>query len=98
MNKKVSPAIAQKLEHAYNLFNQGFVSEAEDAATQILKKIPNESYALHLLGILKLKESDLEPAIHALKKAVEINKNPEFLSNLALASTSSSVESPLIKT
>ena len=91
MNKKVPPAIAQKLAHAYDLFNQGFVSEAEDAATQILKKIPNESYALHLLGIIKLKESDLEPAIHALKKAVEINKNPEFLSNLALAYQESGV-------
>ena len=91
MNKKVPPAIAQKLAHAYDLFNQGFVRDAEDAATQILKKIPNESYALHLLGIIKLKESDLEPAIHALKKAVEINKNPEFLSNLALAYQESGV-------
>jgi hypothetical protein len=85
VNKKVSPAFAQKLAHAYDLFNQGFVSEAEDIATQILKKIPNESYALHLLGILKLNESDLEPAINALKKAVHLNTNPELLSNLALA-------------
>ena len=91
MNKKVPPAIAQKLAHAYDLFNQGFVSEAEDAATQILKKIPNESYALNLLGIIKLKESDLEPAINTLKKAVDINKNPEFLSNLALAYQESGV-------
>jgi predicted Zn-dependent protease len=73
MNKKVPPAIAQKLAHAYDLFNQGFVRDAEDIATQILKKIPTESYALHLLGIIKLKESDLEPAINALKKAVDIN-------------------------
>ena len=91
MNKKVPPAIAQKLAHAYDLFNQGFVSEAEDAATQILKKIPNESYALHLLGILKLKESDIETAINKLKKAVDINANPEFLSNLALAYQESGV-------
>ena len=91
MNKKVPPAIAQKLAHAYDLFNQGFVSEAEDVATQILKKIPTESYALNLLGIIKLKESDLEPAINALKKAVEINANPEFLSNLALAYQESGV-------
>ena len=91
MNKKVPPAIAQKLAHAYDLFNQGFASEAEDAATQILKKIPNESYALNLLGIIKLKESDLEPAINTLKKAVDINANPEFLSNLALAYQESGV-------
>ncbi len=91
VNKKVSPVIAQKLAHTYDLFNQGFVREAEDAANQILKKIPTESYALHLLGILKLKESDLEPAINALKKAVDINVNPEFLSNLALAYQESGV-------
>jgi tetratricopeptide (TPR) repeat protein len=91
MNKKVPPAIAQKLAHAYDLFNQGFISEAEDAATQILKKIPNESYTLNLLGIIKLKESDLEPAINTLKKAVDINANPEFLTNLALAYQESGV-------
>jgi hypothetical protein len=91
VNKKVSPAIAQKLAQGYDLFNQGFVSEAEDIATQIIKKIPTESYALNLLGILKLKESDLEPAIDALKKAVDSNKNPEFLSNLALAYQESGV-------
>ena len=91
MNKKVSPVITQKLAHAYDLFNQGFVREAEDAANQILKKIPTESYALNLLGILKLKESDLETAITLLKKAVDTNVNPEFLSNLALAYQESGV-------
>jgi hypothetical protein len=91
MNKKVSPAIAQKLAHAYSLFNQGLFKEAEDAATRILKKIPTESYALNLLGILQLRESDLEPAINTLRKAVDINTNPEFLSNLALAYQESGV-------
>ena len=91
MNKKVSPVIAQKLAHAYSLFNQGLFKESDASATQILKKIPNESYALNLLGILKLKESDLEPAINALKKAVHSNENPEFLSNLALAYQESGV-------
>ena len=91
MNKKVSPAIAQKLAHAYSLFNQGLFKEAEDAATRILKKIPTEPYALNLLGILKLRESDLEPAINALRKAVHLNLNPELLSNLALAYQESGV-------
>lgn len=85
MNKKVSPAIAQKLAHAYDLFNQGYNKDAEDVATQILKKIPSESYALNLLGIIKLRESNIEAAITSLKKAIDINTNPEFLSNLALA-------------
>ena len=91
MNEKVSPAISQKLAHAYDLFNQGFFTEAEDAVTQILKKTTDEAYAFNLLGILKLRESDLEPAINALKKAVDINKNPELLSNLALAYQESGV-------
>ena len=91
MNKKVSPAIAQKLAHAYSLFNQGLFKEAEDAVTRILKKIPTEPYALNLLGILKLRESDLEPAINALRKAVHLNLNPELLSNLALAYQESGV-------
>ena len=91
MNKKVSPAISQKLAHAYDLFNQGLVTEAEDAVSQILKKTTDEAYAFNLLGILKLRESDLESAINALKKAVDINKNPELLSNLALAYQESGV-------
>jgi tetratricopeptide (TPR) repeat protein len=91
VNKKVSPAISHKLAHAYDLFNQGLVTEAEDAVTQILKKTTDEAYAFNLLGILKLRESDLEPAINALKKAVDINKNPELLSNLALAYQESGV-------
>ena len=91
MSKKVSPAIAQKLAHAYGLYNQGLMTDAENAATHILKKFPNESYALHLLGIIRLKESDLEAAIHNLKKAVDIHANPEFLSNLALAYQESGV-------
>ncbi len=91
MNKKVSPAISQKLAHAYNLFNQGLVKEAEDVAIQILKKTSLEAYAFNLLGIIKLRESDLEPAIHALKKAADLNTNPELLSNLALAYQESGV-------
>jgi len=85
VNKRVSPVIAQKLAQAYDLFNQGLFKEAEGAATQILKKIPNEAYAFNLIGIIKLRESDLEPAINTLKKAVNLNANPELLSNLALA-------------
>ncbi len=91
MNKKVSPAIAQKLAHAYGLFNQGLIKEAEDVAIQILKKTSDEAYAFNLLGIIKLRESDLEPAIDALKKAVHLNTNPELLSNLALAYQESGV-------
>ena len=91
MNKKVSPAISQKLAHAYGLFNQGLIKEAEDVAIQILKKTSDEAYAFNLLGIIKLRESDLEPAIDALKKAVHLNTNPELLSNLALAYQESGV-------
>ncbi len=91
MNKKVSPAIAQKLAHGYDLFNQGLVKEAEDVATQILKKTSDEAYAFNLLGIIKLRESDLELSIHALKKAVHLSVNPELLSNLALAYQESGV-------
>ena len=87
----MSSAISQKLAHAYDLFNQGFFKETEDAVTHILKKTTDEAYAFNLLGILKLRESDLEPAINALKKAVDINKNPELLSNLALAYQESGV-------
>jgi tetratricopeptide (TPR) repeat protein len=85
VNKKVSPAVAQKLALGYDLFNQGLNKEAEDVATHILKKTSGEAYVFNLLGIIKLRESDLEPAIDALKKAVHLNTNPELLSNLALA-------------
>jgi len=85
VNKKVSPAISQKLADGYDLFNQGLIKEAEDVAIQILKKTTDEAYAFNLLGIIKLRESDLEPAITSLKKAVHLNLNPELLSNLALA-------------
>ncbi len=91
MNKKVSPAISQKLAHGYELFNLGLIKEAEDVAIRILKKTTDEAYAFNLLGIIKLRESDLEPAIDALKKAVYLNTNPELLSNLALAYQESGV-------
>jgi predicted O-methyltransferase YrrM len=91
VNKKVSPAISQKLAHGYDLFNQGLIKEAEDVAIQILKKTTDEAYVFNLLGIIKLRESDLEPAIHVLKKAVHLNANPELLSNLALAYQESGV-------
>jgi tetratricopeptide (TPR) repeat protein len=91
MNKKVSSAISQKLAYGYDLFNQGLIKEAEDVAIQILKKTIDEAYAFNLLGIIKLRESDLEPAIHVLKKAVHLNANPELLSNLALAYQESGV-------
>jgi tetratricopeptide (TPR) repeat protein len=91
VNKKVSPAIAQKLAHAYDLFNQGLIKESEDIAIQILKKTSDEAYAFNLLGIIKLRESDLEPAIDALKKAVHLDTNPELISNLALAYQESGV-------
>ena len=91
MNKKVSPAISQKLALGYDLFNQGLVKEAEDVAHHILKKTSDEAYAFNLLGIIKLRESDLELSIHALKKAVHLNSNPELLSNLALAYQESGV-------
>ena len=91
MNKKVSPTISQKLALGYDIFNQGLIKEAEDVATHILKKTSDEAYAFNLLGIIKLRESDLEPAIHALKKAVHLNTNPELLSNLALAYQESGV-------
>jgi hypothetical protein len=38
MNKKLSLMAAQKLAHAYDLFNQGYYKDAEDTANQILKK------------------------------------------------------------
>jgi hypothetical protein len=91
VNKKVSPAISQKLAHGYELFNLGLIKEAEDVAIRILKKTTDEAYAFNLLGIIKLRESDLEPAIDTLKKAVYLNINPELLSNLALAYQESGV-------
>jgi ribosomal protein S21 len=74
VNKKVSPAIPQKLAHAYGLYNQGLIKEAEDVAIQILKKTIDEAYAFNLLGIIKLRESDLEPAINALKKSCKLSR------------------------
>jgi tetratricopeptide (TPR) repeat protein len=91
VNKKVSPAISQKLALGYDLFNQGLIKESEGVAIQIFKKTSDEAYAFNLLGIIKLRESDLEPAIDALKKAVHLNTNPELLSNLALAYQESGV-------
>ena len=85
MNKKFSLANTQKLSHAYNLFHQGFVEEAEDLVNRILKKNSINFYALNLLGIIRLREGNLEPAIALLKKANDLNVNPELLSNLALA-------------
>lgn len=85
MNKKKSLVVAQKLSHAYDLFNQGLLNNAEKLALQIFKKNSTEPYVYNLLGIIKLRANDLESAIFYLKKAVKLKSNPELLTNLALA-------------
>jgi len=60
--------------------------EAEKIYREILKKVPNHSDSLHLLGILCSQKGDFKESINYLKRALATNpKNPIFYNNLGEA-------------
>jgi Tfp pilus assembly protein PilF len=78
--------IQQAMQAAWVNCQHGRMEQAQALCHQILQVRPNHADALHLLGAIALKDSNLVVAMELLEKAVRLNpSNPEFLNNLGFA-------------
>lgn len=78
--------IQQALRQAWMLQSAGRNAEAEAICKQIFSVRPNHPEALHLLGVIALRDGHIEVAQAALTKAVQAKPdNPQYQSNLGLA-------------
>ena len=76
--------IAQALQEAVNLHQQGRLREAEKLYARVLKAAPENFNALHLLGLIKAQNGQMGDAYRLMSAALKINPNaPDALINFA---------------
>jgi tetratricopeptide (TPR) repeat protein len=76
--------IAQALQDAVSLHQQGRLREAEKVYARALKAAPNNFDALHLLGLIKAQNGQMGEAYRLMSAALKINPNaPDALVNFA---------------
>jgi tetratricopeptide (TPR) repeat protein len=76
--------IAQALQEAVTLHQQGRLREAEKLYARVLKAAPDNFDALHLLGLIKAQNSQMGDAYRLMSAALKINPNaPDALINFA---------------
>ena len=76
--------IAQALQEALALHQQGRLREAEKLYTRVLKAAPDNFDALHLLGLIKAQSGQMGEAYRLMSAALKINPNvPDVLINFA---------------
>jgi tetratricopeptide (TPR) repeat protein len=76
--------IAQALQEALALHQQGRLREAEKLYTRALKAAPDNFDALHLLGLIKAQGGQMGEAYRLMSAALKINPNvPDVLINFA---------------
>jgi Flp pilus assembly protein TadD len=79
-------SILPALEAAANCFRNGNLSEAGRFCETVLDAVPGEANALHILGIVRLRQGDPRGAVSILERAARAAPgNPEILSNLGAA-------------
>lgn len=84
-----NPSLELQIQHAirqaWMLQSAGRNTEAEAICKQIFSIRPNHPEAVHLLGVIALRDGNTEVAQAALAKAVKANPgNPQYQSNLGL--------------
>jgi tetratricopeptide (TPR) repeat protein len=80
------PEIAQLFAAAVDLFRQGRLDEAEKIGGRILKLLPDNYEALHLLGVAKLQRGHAAAALVRIEAALKINQGgSDAWSNRGLA-------------
>ncbi len=78
----IQPALAA----AADCFRSGNLSEAGRFCESVLKSIPGEANALHILGVVRLRQGDTGVAVGLLERANSaVPGNPEIMSNLGAA-------------
>ena len=76
--------IAQTLQEALSLHQQGRLRDAEKLYTRTLKAAPDNFDALHLLGLIKAQSGQMGEAYRLMSAALKINPNmPDVLVNFA---------------
>lgn len=85
-NRDLELQIQQAIRQAWALQSMGRNAEAEVVCKQVFKLRPSHPEVLHLLGVVALKDGNIEVAKAALSKAVQGNpNNPQLHGNLGLA-------------
>ncbi len=78
--------LANALLAAHQFLQAGQPAQAEAICHQILQAIPSQADALHLLGVIALRDGNIEQAVRYLSQAVRLNRgNPQFIANLGFA-------------
>jgi tetratricopeptide (TPR) repeat protein len=90
MSKSTLPSVpaplAQALQQAVALHQQGRLDDAEKIYARILKSAPSHFDALHLLGALRLQTGKVGEAYRLLAAALEVEpRSADALTNLGLA-------------
>ena len=76
--------IAQTLQEAVSLHQQGRLRDAEKLYTRALKAVPENFDALHLLGLIKAQSGQMGEAYRLRSAALTVNPNaPDALINIA---------------
>ena len=76
--------IAQTLQQALALHQQGRLRDAEKLYARVLKAAPDAFDALHLLGLVKAQSGQMGEALRLMSAAVKVNQHaPDAWSNLA---------------
>ena len=84
---KAPPAdVTLKLRQAYGLHRQGLLKDAERLYRDVLAENPDQTDALHFLGLLEVQRGNLEKAIGLMDRAlVKAPNNAAILYNRANA-------------
>ena len=86
MVSSVPGGLAQAMQQAVQLHQQGRTSDAEKIYARVLKSAPFQFDALHLLGVLKLQAGKAGEAYRLILSAVEVDpRSADALTNLGLA-------------
>lgn len=74
------------LESAVRCFQAGDLNQAASHCNTVLKAVPGESNALHVLGAVRLRQNDAPTAVRLLSQALSAEpKNSEIMVNLGAA-------------
>jgi predicted O-linked N-acetylglucosamine transferase (SPINDLY family) len=79
-------SVIQNLQSALSLHQQGQIDQAEAICRQILTITPQNSDALHLLGVIAHQNGNHQGAVDIIGQAIEINPNvASYYSNRGIA-------------
>ena len=76
----------QLFANAMALHEQQHLAQAKVAYAQVLKRVPNQPDAMHMLGVIAFQENDFQSAIRLMRQALEkLPHQPTLLFNLGNA-------------